>query len=312
MSQSVLTIDTHYLGRPQAAAAFLIVEGDRAAFVENNTGHAVPLLLEALRQAGLSPEQVDYAIVTHAHLDHAAGSSALLKACPNASLLAHPRAARHLIDPSRLVASARAVYGAQRFGELYGEIEPIPAERVRSMEDGERLQFGSRELFFFHTRGHANHHLCIHDSGSDGVFTGDAFGLVYPALQGSGLFAFPTTSPTDYLPDEALAAVRQIAARRPQRVFLTHFGESADVAGIAGQLESELAFSAQLFAQARDSGLTGKELERLCRDALDSHFGQRLRERGLPDSKEVWEVLAMDLELNAQGIAWAAQRVRQV
>ncbi len=234
-----------------------------------------------------------------------------MKACPNATLLAHPRAARHLIDPSRLVASARTVYGAERFHELYGDIEAIPAERVRSMEDGERVRLGARELFFFHTRGHANHHLCVHDSGSNGIFTGDAFGLVYPALQAHGTFAFPTTSPTDYLPEEALAAVRQIASRGAERVFLTHFGEYADVAGIARQLETGLAFSAELFAKARDSGLTGAELERLCRDALDRHFAERLRESGLPDSKETWDLLALDLELNAQGIAYAAQKARR-
>jgi len=311
MSSQVITIDTHYLDRPQLAAAFLIVEGNRAAFVENNTVHAVPRMLEALRAAGLAPEQVAYAIVTHAHLDHAGGSSALMRACPNATLLAHPRAARHLIDPSRLVASASAVYGPDRFRELYGDIEPIPAERVRSLEDGERVQLGARELFFFHTRGHANHHLCIHDSGSDGVFTGDAFGLVYPALQGGGRFAFPTTSPTDYLPDEALAAVRQIAARRPARVFLTHFGEFADVATIAGQLETELGFSAELHARAKASTLTGTELERLCRDALQAHFAQRLAALGLPDSPEVWDLLELDLELNSQGIAWAAEKARR-
>lgn len=307
---NVLTIDTQYLGRPGFAAAFLIVEGDRAAFVENNTVHAVPRLLSALREAGLSPEQVDYAIVTHAHLDHAGGSSALMEACPNATLLAHPRAARHLIDPSRLVASARAVYGEERFRALYGEINPIPAGRVRSMEDGERVRWGSRELFFFHTRGHANHHLCVHDSGSNGIFTGDAFGLVYPALQGSGTFAFPTTSPTDYLPDEALKVVRQIAARGADRVFPTHFGEHTDVAEIARQLTADLELAAGVFASARDSGLTGAELEKHCHDALARHMSERLRARGLPETKETWDLLALDLELNAQGIAWAAQKAR--
>lgn len=308
---SVLTLDTHYLGRPGLAAAFLIVEGDRAAFVENNTTHAVPRMLGALRKAGLAPEQVEYAIVTHAHLDHAGGTSALMEACPSAILLAHPRAARHLIDPSKLVASARAVYGAERFRAVYGEIAPIPEKRVRAMEDGERVRLGSRELSFFHTRGHANHHLCIHDSGSNGIFTGDAFGLVYPALQARGTFAFPSTSPTDYLPEEAVAVVRQIASRGADRVFLTHFGERTDIAAIADQLLADLTFSAELFAKARDSEHGGAELERFCHDALQGHFADRLRARGLPETKETWDVLALDLELNAQGIAWVAQKARR-
>lgn len=307
---SVVTIDTHYLGRPGFAAAFLILEGDRAAFVENNTVHAVPRMLEALKQSGRAPEQVELAIVTHAHLDHAGGSSALMKACPNATLLAHPRAARHLIDPSKLVASARNVYGAERFKELYGEIEPIAAERVRSMEDGASVKLGARELHFFHTRGHANHHLCIHDSGSNGIFTGDAFGLAYPALQSRGTFVFPTTSPTDYIPDEALKVVRQLASRGAERVFLTHFGEYTEISAMAEQLTSDLEVSAGIFARARDSGLTGAALEQLCQEALTARFSERLGARGLPDSKEVWDLLALDLELNAQGIAWAAAKAR--
>lgn len=308
---SLTTIDTQYLGRTGLAAAFLITDGDRAAFVENNTVHAVPRMLQALAAAGLAPSQVEYAIVTHAHLDHAGGTSALMAACPKATLLAHPRAARHLIDPSRLVASAQKVYGAERFRELYGEIAPIAAERVRTMEDGEQVKLGSRTLTFFHTRGHANHHLCIHDSGSNGIFTGDAFGLAYPQLQARGTFAFPTTSPTDYIPDEALAVVRQIATRGAERVYLTHFGEQRAIAEIAAQLTADLEHSRQVFNEARDSALAGAELEKLCRTALERRFRERLHARGLPDAKETWDLLELDLELNAQGIAWAAHKARE-
>lgn len=305
---NVQTIDCHYLGRPNFAAAFLIIEGDRAAFVENNTTHAVPLLLAALERAGLEREQVEYALVTHVHLDHAGGSSALLEACPNATLVAHPRAARHLIDPSRLVASASEVYGKDEFRKMYGEIRAIPEARVRTASDGERLRFGTRELTFFHTRGHANHHLCIHDSGSDGIFTGDAFGLVYPALQHQGTFAFPTTSPTDFDPDEARAVVRQIAGWGAKRVFLTHFGEHEDVSGIATQLLADLDFSADLYDQVANASLTPAEREERCRTELRKRFEERLVARGITPDAAVWDLLALDLDLNAQGIAFAAGR----
>jgi glyoxylase-like metal-dependent hydrolase (beta-lactamase superfamily II) len=307
----VTTIDAHYLGQPAVAAAFLIVEGGRAAFVENNTAHAVPRLLQVLESRGLGPEQVEYAVVTHVHLDHAGGSSALMDACPNATLLAHPRAVRHLVDPSKLVASARQVYGEARFRELYGEIRPVAAERVRALDDGTSVRFGSRELHFFHTRGHANHHLCVHDSGSNGIFTGDAFGLAYPALQSRGTFAFPSTSPTDYLPGEASSVVRQIVSRAPDRVFLTHFGEHAAVSEIADQVLSDLAFSADLFEQARESKWTDRELERFCRTSLQRRFADRLSERGLPADDATWQFLELDLELNAEGIAYAAQKARR-
>ncbi len=307
--QTVQTIDCNYLGRQGFAAAFLMIEGDRAAFVENNTQHALPLLLGALERAGLTPEQVDYAFVTHAHLDHAGGSSALMEACPNATLVAHPRAARHLIDPSRLVASASQVYGEARFRELYGTIRPIPTERVKTMEDGQTLRFGQRTLHFLHTKGHANHHLVIHDPATGGLFTGDAFGLAYPALQGKGTFALPSTSPTDYLADEALAVIDQLAALEPERVFLTHFGEHADVHGIASQLTSDLHFARHLFEEAKASTLLGGALERFCLEKLEGYYATRIESRGLP-MEETRSFLALDLELNAQGLAFAATRAR--
>jgi len=306
----VTTIDTQYLGRPGFAAAYLLVEGGEAAFIENNTARALPLLLEALGRAGLRPEQVKYAVVTHAHLDHAGGSSALMEACPGATLLAHPRAAKHLVDPSRLVASATQVYGPERFRELYGEIRPIPASRVRAMEDGERLRFGARELEFFHTRGHANHHLCVRDSGSNGIFTGDAFGLVYPALARSRPFAFPSTSPTDFDAEAAKAAVRQIASGDPERVFLTHFGERAEVADIAEQLLRWLDFYGELFARARDAAGPPDELEDTCRRQIEEEFLRRLEERGISTGASTGELLELDVALNAQGIALAAQKAR--
>ena len=308
---TVRTIDCQYLGLPGFAAAYLIVEGDRAAFVENNTAHAVPLLLKALAEAGLSPEQVEYAFVTHVHLDHAGGSSALMQACPRATLIAHPRAARHLIDPSKLVASATQVYGAERFRQLYGDIQPIDEARVRTVEDGERMRLGARELTFLHTRGHANHHMCILDSGSNGLFTGDAFGLTYPALQTHGTFAFPTTSPTDFLVDEAIAVVHQLASVGAERVFPTHFGEHTDVSGIAEQLLGDLAFSKQLQAEAQASSLSGGDLERFCHERLLRHYEARLAERGLPRDEATWKLLALDLELNAQGVAYAATKQRK-
>src|SRR5699024_7188114 len=221
---SIHTIDTHYLGYPEVAAAYLIVEGDRAAFVDNNTNAAVPRLLASLEEQGLTPEQVEYLIITHVHLDHAGGTSKLAKACPNATVVAHPRAAPHVIDPSKLVASASAVYGEAEFERLYGTIEPVAEARVQVMDDEQTLQFGRRELRFLHTRGHANHHFCIADSASGAIFAGDAFGLVYPALQGEGLFAFPSTSPTDFEPALARDSIRRLVDERPSCLYLTHFG----------------------------------------------------------------------------------------
>ena len=161
MTSRLVTIDCDYLA-PELAAAYLRIEGDEAAFVEANTARAVPKLLAALARAGLAPEQVRWVIITHVHLDHAAGASALLAACPNARLVAHPRAARHAKAPGKLVASAKAVYGEARFEAIYGAIEPIDAARVDEVEDAATRDLGGATLTFLHTRGHANHHLVVH------------------------------------------------------------------------------------------------------------------------------------------------------
>ncbi|MBI5238998.1 MAG: MBL fold metallo-hydrolase [Elusimicrobia bacterium] len=309
MPAPVIAIDCRYLGRPGYAASYLLVEGGRALFVDNNTARALPRLLESLQAAGLGPEQVDYAVVTHAHLDHAAGSQALLDACPNATLLAHPKAAGHIIDPARLEAGARKVYGDQAFEELYGSVGAVPAARVRAMADGEVLRWGSRELTFLHTRGHANHHMCVWDPASEGAFTGDSFGLAYPALQGRGLFIFPSTSPTGYEPEEARTSVERLVKTGARRAFLSHFGEVADLRPAAEQLLGHLDFSARLLESAAASGLPDAALTPFCEAALREHFRAALRERGL-DAPETWELLKLDLELNAAGIAHAARRKR--
>lgn len=309
--KDILTIDCHYQDRPQFAAAYLIVEGERAAFVDNNTSRALPRLLAALETAGLEPTQVEYAIITHVHLDHAGGTSALTEACPNATVLAHPRAARHVVDPDKLISSASAVYGEEEFRRLYGDIEPVPEQRVRIMQDGETLKFGRRELTFLHTRGHANHHFCIADSASNSLFTGDAFGLVYPALQGQGTFAFPSTSPTDFDAELARESVQRIVASGAERLFPTHFGELTDIRTAAGQLIRHLDFAEQLMLDAEASDLPDEALTGFVHTRLRDYFAGCLDGHGtLGAERATWHWLELDIDLNSQGIAFAANKRR--
>ncbi|MEC7520903.1 MAG: MBL fold metallo-hydrolase [Myxococcota bacterium] len=306
---SVTTIDCDYLGEG-FAAAYLMREGDRAAFVETNTTHAVPKLLAALEAEGLQPEAVDWVIITHVHLDHAGGASALMEACPNATLLAHPRAARHAIDPSKLVASAQQVYGEETFASLYGEIRPIDEARVRTMDDGETLRWGARTLTFLHTRGHANHHFCVLDSKTNAIFTGDAFGLVYPRLQHHGLFAIPSTSPTDFDAPAAKASLDRIVATGADRAYLTHFGGHEQLEGIAGQLHRQLDVYGGIVAQALADEIDEDALDAFCEARVRALFDQLLETHGLADDGGAREILKTDMELNAQGVAFAVKKAR--
>lgn len=305
----LITIDCDYVGQ-EFAAAYLREEGGEVAFIETNTTLAVPKMLATLEREGLSPKQVKFVVVTHVHLDHAGGASALMKACPNATLLAHPRAAKNLIDPSKLVASATQVYGQEVFTKLYGVIEPIDAQRVKSLDDGATETLGDTTFTFLHTRGHANHHFVVHDSKENVVFTGDAFGLAYPALQRAGRFAYPSTSPTDFDGPAAIASIRRVVDLKPRAVGLTHFGLLSDVEVIAEQLVPWLERSTAMVSQGAASGDEHNTLEQRFKWQLESMFEDAAMKRNLVLTPDDRQIIRFDLELNSQGLAVAAVRAR--
>lgn len=306
----LVTIDCEYV-MPQLAASYLREEGGEVAFIEANTTLTVPRLLARLKAEGLAPEQVKYVIITHVHLDHSGGASALMQACPNATLLAHPRAARHVIDPTRLVASARHVYGEEAFEKLYGTIVGIDERRVRALDDQQTVTLGGATLRFLHTRGHANHHFVVHDEAREVVYTGDAFGLCYPALQRAQRFAYPSTSPTDFDGPAALASVKQVMALKPKAVALTHFGLFEDVDVIGQQLLAWLELSTKLATEGTQSGDDAGTLEQRYRKQLDVEFEQAARRAGLKLTEEDRQLIRFDSELNAQGLAFAAVKARE-
>ena len=194
--------------RPRMAAAYIVRQGDRAAFIETGTRQTVPGLLAELHRQGLDREQLELVIVTHVHLDHAGGAGLLMQQLPNATLVAHPRGAPHMIDPARLEASVRRVYGDEEFDRTYGTLVPVPEGRVQIMEDGDELDLNGRKLTFMDSPGHARHHFCIWDETSRGWFTGDTFGLSYREFDTDrGAFIFPTTTPIEFDPSALHASV---------------------------------------------------------------------------------------------------------
>jgi len=309
--ESVRLIETHYV-EEQRAAVFLMLEGEKAAFVDTNTNHAVPYLLEALSEAGRSPEDVDYIIVTHVHLDHAGGTAALLAHCPNATVLAHPKAARHLIDPERLIAGSKVVYGEQIFAELYGEIKPVPAERVRVMEDGEELVWGGRTLRFIYTKGHATHHFSIYDSGTNGVFAGDNWGLGRNELTRSGPpFLVYSCSPPDFDAPEARISLDKILASGAEWVYVPHFGVFWDLPRGAEMLRRSLDGYEQILLDAEATHLEGGELLGFCQERMQAATEEQLLWAGVEHFHKDLEWMRFDMHLNAQGLATVVERRRK-
>ncbi len=292
-----LTLIDVELYRPRLAASYLLVDAGRAAFVETGTSRAVPALLAALAERGLSPVDVDYVIVTHVHLDHAGGAGRLLAELPGAKLVVHPRGARHLVAPDKLWAGATAVYGADFLARHYGELVPVPAERVLEAADGMTLRLGERELRLVFAEGHARHHLCVHDPARRGCFTGDAFGLGYPELaRADRAWLFPTTSPVQFDPEAMHATFSRIAALELREVYLTHFGRAGHVPQLAAHLHALLD---AMVAEARRE----PDPARL-RARLDALYARSLAEAGLAlDDETRAAVLGQDLTLNADGLA---------
>lgn len=307
----IVTIDCNYI-LPQVAAAYLLRAGDKACFIDNNTNYAVPSLLTGLAENGYKPEDVSHIIITHVHLDHAGGTGVLLSYCPNAVVVAHPRAAPHVINPSRLVSSASAVYGADNFKKLYGEILPVPENRVYIPEDGETMRVGDRELTFTYTRGHANHHFVILDKKSKSIFTGDSFGIAYPLLQhGSRPFLFPSTSPTDFDAAEARLSYDKILASGAERAYPTHFGPWTDMRAGHAMLTAAMVEIEGVFNDLKNSAYEGDEAYRFAFAGFKKFFERELTSRGIHLNPKEEKILDLDVDLNAQGLAFAAQRARK-
>jgi glyoxylase-like metal-dependent hydrolase (beta-lactamase superfamily II) len=298
----ITAVDAEYLYRGHAAA-HIIEDAGRAAFVDVGTNFSVPYLLAALAELGIAPEAVDYLLLTHVHLDHAGGAGALLQALPAARAVLHPRGAPHMIDPARLIAGARRVYGAERFAQLYGELVPIPAERVRVVADGERLTLGGRTLELRHAQGHALHHYVIVDAAHRSIFSGDTFGISYRALDtAQGPFITPSTVPTQFDPEQHLASIDRMLEYRPESIYLMHFSRVSGIPRLAELLKEQIReFVRFTRAHAHDS-----EPARGIRAAMLALWLKLAREHGcrLLDA-ELEQALAGDLELNTQGlIAW--------
>ena len=305
------TIDAGYL-RPGLASIHLIVQAGHAALVDTGTQHSVTHILTTLRELGLAPEAVDYVIATHVHLDHAGAAGALLAACPNARLVVHPKGARHLIDPAKLIAGSIAVYGEARFHQLYGDVVAAPAERVIEADDGHRIDFHGRVLTFIDTPGHARHHFCIHDAQSESVFTGDTFGISYREFDVGGdmetrPFIFPTTTPVQFDPMALHGSIDRILALEPEAAFLTHYGRVTDLEALAPQLHEfidewcELALAVAGEGEARQAALESM---------LETSLMTRLRHHGCGLEEAACKaLLANDVHLNAQGLlVWRDQQ----
>ena len=305
----ITAIDTDYV-RPLQDASHLIVAGARAAIVDTGANNAVPLILDALRQRGLTADAVDYLFLTHVHLDHAGGAGQLMRALPNATCIVHPRGARHMIDPTRLIAGTEAVYGVERTRQIYGDIVPIDADRVIEADDGQWFELNGRRLQSIHTEGHAKHHYVLNDPASRGVFTGDNFGVSYRETDTvNGAIGFPTTTPVDFDPDAAHESIEKILACDPEYAYLTHYSRIGDLEPYAARLHAAL----DDYVRIAEDCAALPERTKVIEQRLFDYMCERLEQHGVEaDRDTMWSIMSIDATLNAQGLSvWLDRRAKR-
>ena len=308
----IYTLDALYY-QAELASIHLVRSGDRLSIVDTGTQYSVPQVEKAISDLGLNFDHVDYIILTHIHLDHAGGAGILMGLCKNAQLVVHPKGVKHMIDPSKLIAGASAVYGDHEFKHLYGQISPIDAERVIQPADGETLYWAKRPLTFIDTPGHASHHHCIIDAHTNSVFTGDTLGVAYRALRSdTHSFVMPTTTPVQFKPDALHNSIDKVMAHQPDTLYLTHYSalkpSAQIIAGLHEQIDDYVMLTQQTAEKTQD---TDNDIEQSLSNTIKEYLVRRCSNE-LPELEvqtiEKW--VTLDANLNAQGLAFWWQHRR--
>jgi glyoxylase-like metal-dependent hydrolase (beta-lactamase superfamily II) len=247
----VSIIDTLALGRPGVVAAYLI-RGKEHALIDMGYASSAATVLMDIKDIEIGSEGIDYLLPTHVHLDHSGACGALAENFVAASIRVHPKGERHLVDPSKLWEGASELFGAELM-KLYSRPQPINGNRVRAIGDGEEISLGNGlTLRSIWTPGHASHHLSYELEGTGNVFTGDAVGIKYPAFP----ILIPTTPPTSFNLEAAIASLQRIEQVSPKNLLTPHYGVIHDaVSSIDANIRSLQDWTAKINKMLR-SGLS--------------------------------------------------------
>jgi glyoxylase-like metal-dependent hydrolase (beta-lactamase superfamily II) len=298
LGHRVYLIDLYDMGLEGKTGIYVIRE-EKVTLIDTGSAPSVPYILHGLEKLDIRPDEIERIVLTHIHLDHAGAAGLLLQSFPNAKVVVHPKGLRHMVDPSRLIAGAREVYG-ERFDTLFNPILPIPEDRIFAMSDGDLLEIGgARVLRFLDTPGHASHHFSIHDSRSNGMFTGDTIGMYYPAFEaGEAPFYLPVTTPSQFDPAAMLTSLEKIRAVAPSAIFFGHFGRSEQPSEAYEQLRRWLPVYVKAGERAYAQGIGEAELA----DRLFREIEERCAAEKITLNARTWSVIRMDLPASAMGL----------
>lgn len=291
-------IDGIDLGISERTGTYVIQE-ENITLIETCASSSIPHILKGLDSLQIDLMEVKYIIVTHVHLDHAGGAGLLMEKCPNAKLVVHPRGARHMIDPSRLIQGAKAVYGPQ-FDSLFKPILPVPEERVMIKDDNETLRISANcELLFLDTPGHANHHFSIYDPISNGIFVGDTLGVQHKQIEEFGFKLYlPATSPNQFDPDKTLQSLERIKNLGVERIYFGHFSVAENVQEVYSQIQHWLPIYVKT---GEDVYREGKSVDELVKRLLEK-ISIVLDKYNVPKNHVIYKILQMDLQVFSMGL----------
>lgn len=302
LAKNIYLIDGLDLGTEERTGAYVLKERD-ITLIETSASPSVPYILEGLKELGIAPDEVKYVIVTHIHLDHSGGAGLFLEHCPNAQVIVHPKGARHLANPSKLIASAKAVY-REKFNSLFDPILPIAENRILIKEDQETLEISENCLLtFYDSPGHANHHFSIYHPGVAGIFIGDTAGIYYPQLKRKGIeFYIPSTSPNQFDPDKMLHSLTLFKKLKAERLFFGHYGMSDNPSETFRQVEYWLPIFMTEAKSAYEEEDNFDSRMKLTTQRLFHKLKAYLLERGIKEDDPILDILALDLEVSSMGL----------
>ena len=268
--------DLRFLGYDEIIATAVLHGTPGVALIDPGPSTTLERLRSELDRMGMTVGDVRHILLTHIHLDHAGVAGTLVRENPSIEVIVHERGAPHMTDPSRLIASATRLYGAADMERLWGEFEPVPADRIRAVAGGERVTAGGRELLVAYTPGHASHHVSYFDPSSRIAFVGDTAGI----RRGRGDYVMPPTPPPDIDLDAWRASEDRILAWDPDTLFLTHFGPFHQPRLHFQQLMENLATWSRIVRRLlADSALTDEARQRAFMDEALQDLRRRVGEQ---------------------------------
>jgi len=286
-------IDLQFQAWSRVIATVVIQGPGGVTLIDPGPSTTLPVLERELQRAGIAMTDVTSLLLTHIHLDHAGATGSLVHANPRLRVYVHEKGAPHLVDPSKLLASATRLWGDE-MGRLWGEVRPVPAESIVALSGGERMTASSRDLDVAYTPGHASHHVSYFSADSGIAFVGDTAGIrVTP-----GGFVLPPTPPPDIDLEAWRESLKRIESWGPGTLFLTHFGPSSPVAPHLRELADHLEVTRQLAAASLAQEGTDESREQWFIGEVRRLVRRRMNEA----DAEAYEV-AGRFDLNWRGLA---------